>query len=77
MLLSYKNFHAGLNTSGNTPVSHLVRPGRDVLLKCPAFEPDVLVVWKKGGENGRVLSVGKMLVRVDGKGEKLETRTMI
>ena len=47
-------------------------PDGNVLLKCPVSKPDVLVVWKKGGENGRVLSVGKMLVRVDGKGDNFE-----
>ena len=28
------------------------------------------MVWSRGGEGGRVLAVGKMLVRRDGKGEK-------
>ena len=56
----------------SSPESHLVSPGGDVLLKCPVSNPDVLVVWKKGEENGRVLSVGKMLVRMDGKGDNLE-----
>ena len=27
-----------------------------------------VVVWRRGGEGGRVLAVGKMLVRRDGKG---------
>ena len=27
-----------------------------------------VVVWSRGGEEGRVLAVGKMLVRRDGKG---------
>jgi hypothetical protein len=27
-----------------------------------------MVVWRRGGEGGRVLAVGKMLVRRDGKG---------
>ena len=28
------------------------------------------MVWSRGGEGGRVLAVGKMLVRRDGKGAK-------
>ena len=51
-----------------------MKPGSDVLLKCPVFRQGVMVVWKNGGENGRVLSVGKMLVRADGKGENWRSK---
>ena len=32
--------------------------------------PGVVVVWRRGGEGGRTLAVGKLLVRRDVKGTK-------
>ena len=51
-------------SSSLLPTHHLVLPGSDLVLECGAGGEGV-VVWEK---EARVMSVGKMLVRLDGKG---------
>ena len=51
----------------------LVRKMPDLTMKCnlPIQTEDEVLIWKwrrRDGESYRVLSVGKMLVRTDGKG---------
>lgn len=54
---------------------HFVTLGSDLPLKCGVISPkEEVVVWKwsesMDRKSDRVLSVGKMLVRNDGKGER-------
>ena len=54
-------------------VEHVVAAGSDVRLPCELEgSEDQVVVWRVAGpgHQDRILSVGKMLVRNDGKGNK-------
>ena len=53
---------------------HVVEAGSDVQLPCQVEgSEDQVVVWRLAGpgHQDRILSVGKMLVRNDGKGKEL------
>ena len=53
---------------------HVVEEGSDVRLPCQLEgSQDQVVVWRLAGpgHQDRILSVGKMLVRNDGKGKEL------
>ena len=62
------------NSDINTE-EHFVQPGSDLLLRCEeakSLEDHQVVVWKWRkfiNDNFRILAVGKMLVRNDGKGK--------
>ena len=55
------------DTTSKPPITHLALSGSNLVLECDNSLGGV-VVWKRGGEGGRVMAVGKMLVRRDGKG---------
>ena len=59
--------HCIVGSCSLLPAPHLVLPGGDLVLECGAGGEGV-VVWEK---EARVMAVGKMLVRLDGKGCKV------
>ena len=60
-------------------VEHVVAAGSDVRLHCEVEgSEDQVVVWRVAGpgHQDRILSVGKMLVRNDGKGNSQSVRKL-